>query len=308
MSHTNPKQVDLVVQNYFGCKAPLFEWTKQADELIKWLWSRTYLLEGMPGFRGTAKTIIRGVATRWTSHYLAYCRLLELQGALHILANDPRIYLSGNEESHAKTRSMVPIIQNGLFWHSLTRIKQHLEPLAITANMTQSNACRLDQVLITFRRLFQSFSELDSPDEDMIKTAVLRSLQMHWDKADQDVFLAAAILNPFLKCCPFRALPLVFAPAAVHTLLERLWNRFYPSHEAPATFYNEVSQYLRETGDYINLSSTKQAIEKAAAAEHFTSLPHMSYPSARHPQTASDCLAHLGLFSPNFATGWVTTH
>ncbi|KAH9846789.1 hypothetical protein C2E23DRAFT_710903, partial [Lenzites betulinus] len=285
----------LVVRNYFGCKAPLFEWTKQADELIKWLRSRTYLLgvlrdvqEGMPGFRGTAKTIIRGVATRWTSHYLAYRRLLELQGALHILANDPRIYLSGNEESHAKTRSMVPIIQNGLFWHSLTRyvvlhsnskanftltytankrIKRHLEPLAIAANMTQSNACRLDQVLITFGRLFQSFSELDSPDEDMIKTAVLRSLQMRWDKADQDVFLAAAILNPFLKCRPFRALPLVFAPAAVHTLLERLWNRFYPSHEAPATFYNEVSQYLRETGDYINLSSTKQAIKKAAAAE-----------------------------------------
>ncbi|KAI0776273.1 hypothetical protein BD413DRAFT_470158 [Trametes elegans] len=279
MSHTDSKhwQVDLVVRNYFGCKAPLFECTKQADELIKLLRSRPYLLgilrdiqEGMPGFHGTAKIVIRGVATRWTSHYLAYRRLLELQGALHILANDPRIYLSGNEESHAKIRSMITIIQNGLFWHSLTRyavVKRHLEPLAIAANTTQSNTCRLDQVVITFGRLFQSFSQLDSSDEEIIKIAVLRSLQMRWDKADQDVFLAAVILNPFLKCRPFRALPLLFAPAAVHTLLERLWIRFYPNTEPPATFYNEVSQYLREEGDYINLSSTKQAIEKAAAAE-----------------------------------------
>ncbi|KAI0759892.1 hypothetical protein BD413DRAFT_487287 [Trametes elegans] len=256
MSHTYSKywQVNLVVHNYVGCKAPLFECTKQPDELIKLLRSQPYLLgilrdiqEGMPGFHGTAKIVIRGVATRWTSQYPAYCCLLKFQGALHILTNDLCIYLSGNEESHTKIRSMITTIQNGLFWHSLTQyavVKQHLEPLAIAANTTQSNTCHLNQVVITFGRLFQLFSQLDSSDEEIIKIAVLRSLQMRWDKADQDVFLAAVILNPFLKCCPFRALPLLFASAAVHTLLERLWICFYSNTEPPATFYNEVSQYL----------------------------------------------------------------
>ncbi|KAI0363229.1 hypothetical protein BV20DRAFT_958722, partial [Pilatotrama ljubarskyi] len=207
-------QVNLVVRNYFGSKARLFTCTKQADELIKWLRSRTYLLallrdiqDGLPGFSSPAKTVIRGVLTRWTSHYLAYHRLLELFPALQVLCHHPGLYESGDEDSHAKTRSMIPIIQDPLFWHSITRVKLHLEPLAVAANVTQSNSCRLDDVLITFGSLLQFFDSLNEPEETEIKEAVVRSLETRWSKADQDVFIAAVILNPFIRTRAFCTSP-----------------------------------------------------------------------------------------------------
>ncbi|KAJ2977735.1 hypothetical protein NUW54_g11382 [Trametes sanguinea] len=264
-------QIELVVRNYFGTNAPMFSATKQADELIKWLRSRTYLLAllrdiqtSMPGFKGQPKTVIRGVVTRWTSHYLAYRRLLELQPALQLLAFDQRLFDSGTAESHAKSREMVPVIQNGLFWHSLTRIKRHLEPLAIATNTTQSNNCRLDKVVITFGSLFRFFDSLPDPEEELVKDAVLRSLEMRWGKADQDVFIAAVLLNPFLKVAPFHRVSQIFSTAAIYSLLERLWKRFYPALPIPPSFYDTVTAYLRESGEFSGLSITREAMMNAA--------------------------------------------
>ncbi|KAI0654020.1 hypothetical protein C8Q70DRAFT_926500, partial [Cubamyces menziesii] len=254
--------------------APIFECTKQADEVIRWLRSRTYLLAllrdiqtSSPGFQGQPKTVIRGVATRWTSHYLAYRRLLELQPALQLLARDSRLYLSGNAESHAKTRQMLPIIENGLFWHSLTnRVKKHLEPLAIATNVTQSDNCRLDEVLITFGVLLHAFDSLND-SQQIIKDAVIASLEKRWDKSDQDVFIAAVILNPFIRTQPFQHLPELFTPAAIYLLLQRLWTRFYPDTPVPADFYTSVISYLSEDGQFATLSKTITAVTNAAKAQ-----------------------------------------
>ncbi|KAJ3008701.1 hypothetical protein NUW54_g3057 [Trametes sanguinea] len=265
-------QVELVVRNYFSANTRVFDCTKDADELIKWLRGRTYLLAllrdiqtTMPGFQGQPKTVIRGVVTRWTSHYLAYRRLLELLPALQILAQDHRLFESGTAESHAKSREMIPIIRNGLFWHSLTRVKRHLEPLAIATNITQSNRSRLDEVLITFGTLFHFFHSLSDPEEATVKEAVLRSLATRWGKADQDVFIAAVILNPFIKSKPFQRLPQVFSMAAIHALLQRLWKRFYPLHPIPPGFYDIVSSYIHETGEFSGLAITRNALSNAAS-------------------------------------------
>lgn len=76
---------------------------------------------GIAKYQGKPLSVIRGVLTRWTSHYIAYHRVLELQPALYALAVDPRLYLSGTEESHEKTREMLKITSNPLFWHGLAR-------------------------------------------------------------------------------------------------------------------------------------------------------------------------------------------
>ena len=39
-------------------------------------------------------------------------------------------------------------------------VKRYLEPLAIAANITQANDCRLDQVLLTFGFVYHFFSSL----------------------------------------------------------------------------------------------------------------------------------------------------
>lgn len=84
-----------------------------------------------------------------------------------------------------------------LFLHF--RIKHHLAPLAIAANITQSSHCRLDEVLLTFASLAMEYNKLTDPIDWDVKEALLNSIERRWEKSDQDVFVAAVILNPYLK-------------------------------------------------------------------------------------------------------------
>ncbi|KAJ8462759.1 hypothetical protein ONZ51_g10696 [Trametes cubensis] len=161
---------------------------------------------------------------------------------------------------------MLPIIENGLFWHSVVQVKKHLEPLAIATNVTQSDNCRLDEVLITFGVLLHAFDSLND-SQQIIKDAVIASLEKRWDKSDQDVFIAAVILNPFIRTQPFQHLPELFTPAAIYLLLQRLWTRFYPDTPVPADFYTSVISYLSEDGQFATLSKTITAVTNAAKAQ-----------------------------------------
>ena len=82
--------------------------------------------------------------------------------------------------------------------------------------------------------------------------AILDSLEKRWSKADQDVFIAAVLLNPFFKHRPFKPLPR-FQPANIHHLFVRLWTWFFPGEAVPPTLYYNVLHYLRETGDFQSL-------------------------------------------------------
>ena len=98
-------------------------------------------------------------------------------------------------------------------------VKRHLEPLAIAARITQSNTCRLDEVLLTFGDIYQNFSRFSDPEDVHVCEAVLKSLETRWGKADQDVFIAAIILNPYLQSNPFSQSTLLYAPAFLADLL-----------------------------------------------------------------------------------------
>ncbi|KAI0072997.1 hypothetical protein K474DRAFT_1604154 [Panus rudis PR-1116 ss-1] len=79
-----------------------------------------------PGSKGLA--VLRAVITRWTTHYLAYARLLVLQLPLQslvqndaTLAPDQRCVIIGDARAKAKAEEMVEIIQNPQFWQALAR-------------------------------------------------------------------------------------------------------------------------------------------------------------------------------------------
>lgn len=74
--------------------------------------------------------MIRAVLTRWTAHYLAFSRLLELHLPLKALVNqdamapsDKKILIpsSGSAANKKKAREMVAIIETPVFWHALAR-------------------------------------------------------------------------------------------------------------------------------------------------------------------------------------------
>ncbi|EJF56157.1 hypothetical protein DICSQDRAFT_72102, partial [Dichomitus squalens LYAD-421 SS1] len=267
----------LVVHDYFkSANASILSWTKIADEIIRWLRGRPYLLAILRDVQLNLPThhhgnsplsVIRGVLTRWTSIYFAYRRLLQLRTALMVFVEDRRLFESGTTESHARTREMVDELKKPLLWHHLSRqviVKRHLEPLAIAANITQANDCRLDQVLLTFGFVYNFFTLLTDLEDHPFRIAVCQSLERRWAKADQDVFIAAVVLNPWLKMRPFQPNMQLFTEAAFHVILSRLWRRFYPDEPVPGSLFTEIQEYFDNTGNFESLHMTMDAISSQA--------------------------------------------
>jgi hypothetical protein len=82
----------LVVGDIFSSDSDLLEYTDLAAELITWLRSKTYVLGKL------SAAVLRAVLTRWTAHYSAYRRLLELYIPLkHLSDHDAKYPGSENE-------------------------------------------------------------------------------------------------------------------------------------------------------------------------------------------------------------------
>lgn len=127
-------QINLVVGDYFSIQTDYINHSQSACELITWLRSKTYVLAQLKDVQlksgKPVRTVIRAVLTRWTAHYLAFSRLLELQYPLKALVsrdamaapNDQiLIPTSGTSASKNKAAQMVNLIENGSFWHALAR-------------------------------------------------------------------------------------------------------------------------------------------------------------------------------------------
>ena len=132
-------------------------------------------------------------------------------------------------------------------------MKQHLEPLAVAANVIQSSHCHLDQVLLTFGYLVMQYRAITDHQGAQV---IMNSIEKCWAAADQEIFIAAVILNPFYQNSPFA--PLHFLNnAGIHALLNGLWSHFY-NEDPPAPFSQQIAEYLQQTGLFTNLNSSIQ--------------------------------------------------
>ena len=118
--------------------------------------------------------------------------------------------------------------------------------------MTQTAHCRLDQVLLTFGLLYHEYSCLlrDDPANEGALRAIIDSLEKRWSKCDQDVFIAALIMNPQHRTAPLAKI-VTFNNAAILALLNRLWLRFYQA-PAPTSLFQEFMAYMGNHGLYEN--------------------------------------------------------
>ncbi|KAF6746082.1 hypothetical protein DFP72DRAFT_823413, partial [Ephemerocybe angulata] len=128
---------------------------------------------------------------------------------------------------------------------------RYLEPLAIAANVTQQSFCRLDEVLITFGFLVHKYTGM--ADDVIAQAAILKSVEARWAKADQEVFVAAVLINPLYRTTPF--LPLESLNFAnINGLLSRLWIRFF-FEAPPSLFLEHAGQFLDGTGFFARLEA-----------------------------------------------------
>jgi len=79
------------------------------------------------------------------------------------------------------------------------RTCSHLEPLTIAANITQASNTRLYHVLMTLANLYRIYSNLNPIKDSDVRDKILASLEKRWAAADQEPFIAAILLNPFLR-------------------------------------------------------------------------------------------------------------
>ena len=87
-------QSNLIVGNFFRSNAEFLQFTDKATELIGWLRGKTYVLSLLCEVQLTNSlhilAVICAVLTRWTTHYLSYHCLLEIQLSLQILVENEK--------------------------------------------------------------------------------------------------------------------------------------------------------------------------------------------------------------------------
>lgn len=131
--------------------------------------------------------------------------------------------------------------------------------------MVQGVVCRLDTVLLTFGYLVHCYQQMVSPSDQPGATVIISSLEQRWAKADQDVFIAAVILNPLYRISPFAPLESLIN-ANLLMLLSRLYRRFN-STEPPFDFQNDVYNYINRQGRFVAMDEAIASVRNLATYE-----------------------------------------
>jgi hypothetical protein len=116
----------------------------------------------------------------------------------------------------------------------------------------------MDQVLLSFGFLVMQYQQLS--DEPVAQKAIIDSLELRWKKADQELFIASVLVNPFYRAEPFAAIRIMNI-AGICALLTRVWKRLSNSmgNVAPPHFVEYISDFLRGMGRFQDLAAQLQA-------------------------------------------------
>ena len=146
-------------------------------------------------------------------------------------------------------------------------MKLHLQPLAIAANLLQASSSRLDHVLLTLANLYHLY--LHSLVEPNVHTGMQGCLEKRWIKnADQDLFIIAVLLNPYIRQRVFRQGNPILVPASLYAMCIRIFRSMF-QHEPDVGFHNAFWDYLAEVKEfsmtYMSLSQHKEASQQTVS-------------------------------------------
>ena len=151
--------------------------------------------------------LLRPVLTRWTSHFVACRRLNKVKKAMRALVIRRReeiveaVSKSRGKGNNGINETLI-IIKDDVFWAHLYVMQRMLKPLAVAILTLQADTTRLDTVLLTLGKLYTEYQQIYKDSELEVEKvsclAILSSLEKRWKPADQDLFVTAVILNPFI--------------------------------------------------------------------------------------------------------------
>ncbi|KAH9941964.1 hypothetical protein B0H21DRAFT_751962 [Amylocystis lapponica] len=120
-----------------------------------------------------------------------------------------------------------------------------LEPLAIAANVTQAAHTRLDHVLLTLANLFRIYSS--TTVEPNVRDRITASLEKRWKAADQDVFIMAVFLNPYIRGHCFNRASLT--SSAIISIAKRIFKRVF-GVESEVDFVRGMVNYSTSMAEF----------------------------------------------------------
>ena len=135
-------------------------------------------------------------------------------------------------------------------------IKSHIEPLAIAVNIAQGANTRCDQVVLVLGRLYRDYIKLRtadrthphavSEDDDHPVTAVIHSIEKRWAKVDQDLFISAFFLNPFINRKLRNGSNLTLS--VIMGMIHRLYTRVFQTETCPPALLRDLVAYENRQG------------------------------------------------------------
>ncbi|KAF8147012.1 ribonuclease H-like domain-containing protein [Mycena galopus ATCC 62051] len=286
-------QINLVVSDFIK-KGNITEILSQCLVVINWFSSHKrallMLLEEqqvinkarLPGEKWEhLKRFVRAGITRWGTHAMSTRRLLQLQTALIDLVNHrlDELRLAGGEKQDAidAAEAVINLIdsgRNGIFWSGVFCANHYLTPLAIAANVTQgANTC-LDHVLITLAMLHLTYS-LDNSfafgDDNKI---ICDSLEKRWMalKRDQDFYVVAVFLNPFLRAFYFNRAIHSLSRTGLYAVVKRVYKRMFRILDDSIFPPQLFQQYLDYYDSKTIYTTDSMAVRGTAPRDHCRSL------------------------------------
>ncbi|KAK7027516.1 hypothetical protein VNI00_015149 [Paramarasmius palmivorus] len=202
-------QTQLILGDYFKENPEAADIAEKAVGFIGWINNHDKVREIFDNEQrertGKVLQCIFANLTRWTTHFLAFSRLLELQEPFQAAAlfHRERVITAqvGAEKNKKKRKKLeedakehLGIAESRGYWDSLQLVVNDIAPVTYSTNISQSDSLCLDQFLIALAGLYLHFSKHHNAK---VAAGMKKRLEQRWKDLDQEPFIIALILNPF---------------------------------------------------------------------------------------------------------------
>lgn len=201
--------------------------------------------------------LLNTAITRWSSHYLAARRLLQLEATVKQVAGNPDMIPKARKQK-AAARKIISYIQDSTFWVNLKDTSRILMPIAGLCYVLQRRNLRLDTMFLAFSKVYKDLYKLanDPMSSSLTVSAsnlVLKTLEKRWKPLDHELILSTLILNPFNprnpSCLFGTSVFGVDSTDPIVAMLERVEKRLFPGNPSPRLAI-QYFEYMTETGRY----------------------------------------------------------
>ncbi|TRM63057.1 ribonuclease H-like domain-containing protein [Schizophyllum amplum] len=216
--------------------------------------------------------------TRWTTHVVAFMRLLDLKKALQVAVMLSRAAIIEAQVGAAKyaekdrleleANEWCNTIADPGYWNGLEDVLGDLEAICYGININQQDSVSANKVLLMIAGIYLQF---EAHPERAVSFRMTERLEKRWADCDQPLFLLALILDPFDGLTRFGD-NAGLDHLTINAMATQLWRRMRDrpdnadSAETRLSKETELSaallRYLAGTGSFASWETNREVFEQ----------------------------------------------